>query len=61
MELEQRDEKQYLVTSCTVEFGLKNGCARVTVCDPCITEEARNRRREAIADKCGELIRRGLM
>lgn len=43
-----------------VDFG-KAGTAKVTVLDPCVTEEAKQRRREAIKRKCEDLIRRGLM
>lgn len=53
--------KPHRVTEYTVDFGPKNGTARVTVYDPCITPEAQQRRREAIVRKCQELIRRGLM
>ena len=55
------DGKAYIQSAYTVDFGEKNGTARVTVLDPCITEEAQQRRREAIVRKCEELIRRGLM
>lgn len=54
-------EKAFITTEYTVDFGPKNGVARVTVHDPCITEEAQQRRREAIVAKCEELISRGLM
>lgn len=55
------DGKAYLKTEYTVDFGEKNGTARVTVLDPCVTEEAQRKRREAIVRKCEELIRQGLM
>ena len=55
------DGKAFIKTQYAVDFGEKNGTARVTVYDPCITEEAQRRRREAIVHKCEELIRRGLM
>lgn len=57
----QIDGKSYLRSEYTVDFGEKNGTARVTVLDPCVTEEAQRKRREAIVKKCEELIRRGLM
>lgn len=57
----QIDGKSYLRSEYTVDFGEKNGTARVTVLDPCITEEAQERRRQAILKKCEELIRSGLM
>ena len=56
-----KDGKPFRVTEYTVDFGPKNGTARVRVLDPCITEEAQQRRREAIVRKCQELIARGLM
>lgn len=56
-----KDGKPYRVTSYSVDFGPKNGTAHVTVYDPCITEEAQRKRREAIVRKCEELMRRGLM
>lgn len=55
------DGKAYIRSEYTVDFGPKNGCCRVEVLDPCITEEAQQKRREAILRKCQELIRRGLM
>lgn len=55
------DGVAYKVSSYSVDFGPKNGTARVTVYDPCITEEAQQKRREAIVRKCQELIRRGEM
>lgn len=54
-------EKAYITTTYTVDFGPKNGVAHVTVHDPCVTEEARQRRRDAIVATCEELIRRGQM
>ena len=56
-----KDGKPYRVTSYEVDFGPKNGVAKVTVYDPCITEEAQQKRREAIVRKCQELIQRGEM
>lgn len=55
------DGQAYRVTEYTMDFGPKNGTARIRVLDPCISEEAQNRRREAIIRKCQELIRRGEM
>ncbi|WP_312943029.1 hypothetical protein [Oscillibacter sp.] len=54
-------EKAFITTEYTVDFGPKNGVAHVTVHDPCMTEEARRRRQDAIVAKCKELMRRGLM
>lgn len=56
-----KDGKPYRVTSYEVDFGEKNGVAHVTVYDPCITEEAQQKRREAIVRKCQELMARGMM
>ena len=55
------DGKAYLRSEYTVDFGPKNGCCRVEVLDPCITEEAQQKRREAIVRKCQELMRKGHM
>lgn len=51
----------YKVTSYEVDFGPRNGTAKVTVLDPCITEEAQKKRRDAIVHRCQELIAQGLM
>ena len=40
------DGKAYIRSEYTVDFGPKNGCCRVEVLDPCITEEAQQKRRE---------------
>lgn len=55
------DEKAYVRTGYTVDFGTRNGTARVTVLDPCVTEEARERRRQAVLRTCGELMGQGLL
>ena len=55
------DGKPHLRTEFSVDFGPKNGACKVEVLDPCITEEARQKRREAIVRKCQELMRQGLM
>ena len=60
-EIIHKDGKAFMKTEYAVDFGPKNGTARVTVLDPCISEESRQRRREAIVRKCEELCRRGLM
>ena len=56
-----KDGKPYRVSSYSVDFGPKAGTARVTVYDPCVSEEAQRKRREAIVYKCEELIAQGLM
>lgn len=56
-----QDGKPYRVTEYTMDFGEKNGVARVKVLDPCISREAQLRRREAIVRKCQELMARGEM
>lgn len=61
MEIVVRDGKRYARTEYTVDFGPKNGTARVEVLDPCISEESQRRRREAIVKTCQDLIRRGIM
>ncbi len=55
------DGKAYLRSEYTVDFGPKNGCCRVEVLDPCITEDAQQKRREAILKTCQELMRKGHM
>lgn len=55
----ERNGVTYNVSEYSVDFG-KAGTARVTVYDPCIDEEARQRRRERLLQKCEEQIRRGL-
>ena len=55
------DGKVYLEIIYEVDFGPKNGVAKVRVLDPFVTEEAQQTRREAIVRKCQELIKRGLM
>ena len=55
------DGKAFIEICYEVDFGEKNGTAKVRVLDPCVTEESQQRRREAIVRKCEELIRRGLM
>lgn len=56
MERAEREKRTY-----QVEFGEKEGTARVELLDPCITEDARQRRREALARRCGELMLQGLL
>lgn len=60
-ELVMLDGKAYIKTGYTMDFGEKNGAAKVTVLDPCVTAEAQEKRRQAILRKCEELIRSGLM
>lgn len=55
------DGKAFIEILYEVDFGPKNGTAKVRVLDPCVTEESQQRRREAIVHKCEELIRRGVM
>lgn len=52
--------KAYIKTEYAIEHG-KDGTTRVTVYDPCITEESQQKRREAIVRKCEALIRQGRM
>ena len=53
------DGKPYFRSVYTVDFGEKNGVAKVEVLDPCVTEEAQEKRRAAIVKTCQELIERG--
>lgn len=55
------DGKEFIEIIYEVDFGPKNGVAKVRVLDPCVTEEAQQKRREAIVRTCQDLIRRGLM
>lgn len=55
------DGKAFIEIRYEVDFGPKNGTTKVRVLDPCVTEEAQQRRREAIVKKCEELARRGRM
>lgn len=57
----QIDGKAYTEIRYEVDFGPKNGTARVTVLDPCVSEESQEKRRQAIVQKCQELIAKGLM
>lgn len=56
----EHDGKLCRMTTYEVDFGQKNGVAHVTVYDPCITEEAQQKRREALLRLCEEQIRRGM-
>lgn len=56
----EKNGKAYSVSTYSVDFGPQNGVAHVTVYDPCITEEAQRKRREALVRTCQEQIRRGL-
>ena len=55
------DGKAFIEILYEMDFGPKNGISKVRVLDPCVTEEAQQKRREAIVRKCEELCRRGLM
>ena len=57
----EKNGKPYQVTTYCVDFGPKNGIAHVTVYDPCVTDVSRERRREAIARRCQELMQNELM
>ena len=60
-QLVEIDGKAYTEIRYEVDFGPKNGTARVTVLDPCVSEEAQEKRRQAIIRTCQDLIRKGLM
>ena len=55
------DGKAFIEIRYEVDFGTKNGTAKVRVLDPCVTEEAQQRRRDAIVRKCEALALRGRM
>lgn len=55
------DGKAFIETVYEVDHGPKLGVTKVQVLDPCVTEEAQQKRREAIVRTCQDLIRRGLM
>ena len=57
----EHDGKLCRKTTYEVDFVSKNGVAHVTVYDPCITEEAQQKRREAILRLCEEQIRKGMV
>ena len=44
-----------------MDFGPRNGTARVTVRDPCVSAAARLRRQEVLSARCAELLRQGLL
>ena len=55
------DGKAFIEKVYEVDHGPKLGVTKVRVLDPCVTEEAQQKRREAIARKCKELMRQGHM
>lgn len=55
------DGKAFIEIIYEVDYGPKNGVSKIRVLDPCVTEEAQQKRREAIVRTCQDLIRRGLM
>lgn len=60
-EIVMRDGKPYRRTEFYIDYGPKLGRTHVITYDPCITEEAQQKRREAIVRKCQELIASGHM
>lgn len=50
--------KPYKKTESVIDNG-KYGTVHMTVLDPCITEEAQQKRREALQRTCQELARKG--
>lgn len=54
------DGKAYEVTYSEIDYGPKLGVTKIRTLDPCITEESKQRRREALQATCLDLIRRGL-
>ena len=57
MEIVERDGKQYIKTVTEIDYG-KGGVTRIITYDPCITEEARQRRLEAIEAVCQRIAQR---
>lgn len=55
------DGKAFIEKVYEVDHGPKLGVTKVRVLDPCVTEEAQQKRREAIVRKCKELMRQGHM
>ena len=55
------DGKAFIEKVYEVDHGPKLGVTKVRVLDPCVTEEAQQKRREAIVQKCKELMRQGHM
>ena len=50
------DGKAFIEEIYEVDHGPKLGVTKVRVLDPCVTEEAQQRRREAIAALAGRLV-----
>lgn len=55
------DGKAFIEKVYEVDHGPKLGVTKVRVLDPCVTEEAQQRRREALVKICRDYIRRGLI
>lgn len=53
------DGKAFIEEIYEVDHGPKLGVTKVRVLDPCVTEEAQQRRREAILKICYEMISKG--
>lgn len=56
-----QDGRTFIEIVYELDYGPKLGTTRVRVLDPCVSQEAQQKRREAMVHKCQELIRRGLM
>ena len=54
------DGKPYEVTYTEIDHGPKLGVTKIWTRDPCITPEAKERRKECLRQTCLDLIRRGL-
>lgn len=55
------DGKAFIEKVYEVDHGPKLGVTKVRVLDPCVTEEAQQKRREMLVRKCQDYIRRGLI
>ena len=58
--IEVIDGVTYAVTYTEIDYGPRLGVTRVRTLDPCVTPEAKARRREALREVCLDLIQRGL-
>ena len=53
------DGKAFIEEIYEVDHGPKLGITKVRVLDPCVTEEAQQKRRDAIVQTCKDAIRKG--
>ena len=60
MQIEIINGTAYEVTYTEIDHGPRLGVTKIRTLDPCITPEAKARRREILRQTCLDLIRRGL-